>query len=270
MKKILVLFSIVCSGFAFSCKENATVFTLAQEKDLGLQVKTEIESTPAEYPILPRVGNEKAYQYVENIMYSILESKDVNHKKDFDWELTIINKNVLNAFASPGGKLFFYTGFLKYAESEAELAGVMAHEIAHSDRRHSTNTMTKSLGISVLIQIALGKDPGTLGSLVGALAQNGMDLRFSRKHEYEADEYSVRYLNSIRGTKTYDPTAIMDFFDHMKRDSLSTPNGNFEFLRTHPYDDNRKENVNKVWQKLGSPAGQKYTAEYTAFKQLLP
>ena len=270
MKKPLFYLSIILSCMTISCKENLTVFSINDEKNLGLQVSEEISSNTAEYPILPRSGNEKAYKYVEDIMNAILESKEVNHKKDFDWELTIINKDVLNAFASPGGKLFFYTGFLKYAESEAELAGVMAHEIAHSDRRHSTNAMTKSLGISVLLQVALGKDPGALANLVSTMAQNGASLQFSRKHEYEADEYSVRYLNSIRNVKAYDPMAIMDFFDHMKRDSLTSPNGRFEFLRTHPYDDNRKKNVREVWQKLGSPTGQKFEFEYAQFKTWLP
>lgn len=270
MKKLLFYLSIIFSCTIVSCKENLTVFSINDEKKLGLQVSEEISSNPSEYPILSRSGNEKAYKYVEDIMNAILESKEINHKNDFDWELTIIDKDVLNAFASPGGKLFFYTGFLKYAKSEAELAGVMAHEIAHSDRRHSTNSMTKSLGVSVLLQVALGKDPGTLASLVGALAQNGASLQFSRKHEYEADEYSVRYLNSIRSTKAYDPTSIIDFFDHMKQDSIGSPSGRFEFLRTHPYDDNRKENVMKVWKKLGSPTGQKFESEYAQFKTWLP
>ena len=270
MKKIFLYPSIVLSCMIMSCKENLTIFSINDEKNLGLQVAGEINGNPAEYPILPRSGNEAAYKYVEDIMNAILNSKEVNHKNDFDWELTLINKDVLNAFAAPGGKLYFYTGFLKYARSEAELAGVMAHEIANSDRRHSTNSMTKSYGISVLLQVALGKNPGTLAELASAIAQNGASLQFSRKHEYEADEYSVRYLNSIRNTKVYDPTAIMDFFDQMKADSLSTPNGNFEFLRTHPYDDNRKKNVMEVWQKLGSPTGPKYETEYADFKKLLP
>jgi len=270
MKKTFLYLSIVLSCMTVSCKKEVNIFSINDDKELGTQVTEEILNNPGEYPILDRTKYASVYQYVEGIMNTILESNLVDNKSKFDWELTIIEQNVLNAFAAPGGKLFFYTGFLKYAESEAELAGVMAHEIAHSDRRHSTATMTKVYGLQTLLSVVLGNNSGTLKEIAATLALNGAALQFSQKHEYEADEYSVKYLNSVRSIKAYDPMAITDFFDHMKRDSLSTPNGNFEFLRTHPYDDNRKANVKKVWEKLGSPAGEKYESQYTNFKTSLP
>ncbi|MDR0941294.1 MAG: M48 family metallopeptidase [Bacteroidales bacterium] len=271
MKKIFIYCCMVLSCFCISCGEDFNIFfSIDDEKALGLQVSEEIAADPTEYPILPRSGNEKAYQYVEDIMNAILNSNEVNHKDDFDWELTLINTPTLNAFAAPGGKLFFYTGFLKYATSEAELAGVMAHEIAHSDKRHSTESMAKEMGIAALLGIVAGENAGALAQLASQIAQTGMALKFSRAHEYEADEYSVRYLNSIRSYKEYDPIAILDFFDRMNEENLSEEDGKFEFLRTHPYDANRKENVHKIWQKLGSPTGQKFSAEYAQFKALLP
>ncbi|MCL2327009.1 MAG: M48 family metalloprotease [Bacteroidetes bacterium] len=272
MKKTFLYLSIVLSCMTVSCKKDFNpFFSLDQERQLGLQIADEIAANPTEYPILDSSSNVAAYKYVWDIMNTVLNSKEVNHKNDFKWRVTIINKDVLNAFAAPGGQLYFYTGFLKYATSEAEFAGVMAHEIAHSDRRHSTESMTKQQGIAFLLDIVAGKNASGLTQIVSSIAQTGAALQFSRKHEYEADEYSVRYLVSIaNANRTYDPTAIVDFFDQMKADSLSQPNGKFEFLRTHPYDDNRKENIMKVWQKLGSPAGQKYESQYAQFKALLP
>lgn len=272
MKKIVSYISIITFSLVIlGCGKDFNPFvSIAQEKELGNQVAAEIATDPTNYPVLPRSGNADAYEYVEGIMNAILESPEVNHRSKFDWELTLINAPVLNAFAAPAGKLYFYTGFLKYAESEAELAGVMAHEIAHSDRRHSTEAMTKQNGIAFLLSIVAGESAGNLAKLARSIAETGAALQFSRKHEYEADEYSVRYLNSIRNHKQYEPTAILDFFDRMQRDSLSEPSGRFEFLRTHPYDNNRKENVMKVWKKIGSPSGQKFETEYARFKALLP
>ncbi len=271
MKKNLILLIASLSCVIISCKKPFNPFiSLEEEKQLGVQVAGEIAADPTNYPVLPRTGNEEAYNYVQDIMNAILNSSEVNYKDEFDWELTLINAPVLNAFAAPGGKLYFYTGFLDYATSEAELAGVMAHEIAHSDRRHSTNSMAKQQGVAFLLNILTGNSENGLIQLANQIAQTGVALSFSRDHEYEADEYSVRYLTTIRSYKEYDPIAILDFFDQMKADSLTEPSGKFEFLRTHPYDDNRKKNVMKIWEKLGKPTGQKFTDEYARFKALLP
>lgn len=265
---ILLFTSILFS----SCSKDGdiNVFTVNDDISFGAQLDSTIIADPTEYPILSPIQYPEVYEYVENIKDLILQSSLIDYKTEFPWQLRIIDKDVLNAFAAPGGYIYFYTGFLKYCQSEAELAGVMAHEIAHADKRHSTETLTKQYGISILLSIALGNNPSQLEAIAAQLAMGGASLKFSRSHEYEADEFSLRYLNDIKNSRPYHPTAIVDFFDHMKADSLTTPTGNFEFLRTHPYDDNRKANINKIWVELGSPVGQKYEAEHAAIIAQLP
>lgn len=248
------------------------VFSVEDDIDLGRQCVEEIESSPSEYPILSRTKYASVYKYLEGIRDNILKSDKIENRDNFEWTVTVIDDDVLNAFVTPGGYIYFYTGLLRYMKSEAEVAGVMAHEIAHADRRHSTQAMTREYGLSFLFYIITGASDSDsyLAQIVASLAMNGASLSFSRKHEYEADEYSVRYLNSIKSTKNYQPTAIVDFFDRMKEDSLTESNGHFEFLMTHPYDDNRKENIYKIWKNLGSPEGSRFENSHAAMVAKLP
>lgn len=266
MKQILISTVVIVILGITSCSKDGDVnfFTVKDDVAFGAQLDSTILADPTEYPILNESQNPEVYTYVRGIMDKVLQSNEILYKDQFVWQVRVIDKDVLNAFAAPGGYLYFYTGFIKYCRSEAEFAGVMAHEIAHADRRHSTETLTKVYGIQILLSVLMGKNPSQLEQIAGVLATNGAALSFSRKHEYQADEYSLRYLNSIKQTRNYHPTAIIDFFDHMKEDSLTTPNGSFEFLRTHPYDDNRKANVDKIWKSLGSPTGSKFEAEHAA------
>lgn len=264
MKKISLLSIILL--LLISCSKDGNINFFSKKDDLafGAQLDSSILADPTEYPILSKPENQEVYEYVEGVMNRVLESDKILHRSEFKWQVRVIDRDILNAFAAPGGYLYFYTGFIKYCQSEAEFAGVMAHEIAHADRRHSTETLTKVYGIQILTSVLLGKNPSQLTEIAAVLATNGAALSFSRKHEYEADEYSLRYLHSIKEQKNYHPTAILDFFDQMKADSLTESSGRFEFLRTHPYDDKRRENVYKIWKSLGSPEGEHFSASHAA------
>ncbi len=268
--KLSFLFTSILLFTACSKDGNINVFSVQDDINFGAQLDSSILADPTEYPILQPNEYPEAYEYLNNIMNLIISSDEIYHKDVFPWRVRIVDRDILNAFAAPGGYIYFYTGFIKYAASEAELAGVMAHEIAHADLRHSTESLTKEYGLSTLLSILIGKDAGQLKQIASEMALGGASLKFSRKNEYEADEHSVRYLNSIRDAKKYDATSITDFFDRMQKDSLSEANGSFEFLRTHPYDDNRKENVNKIWAELGSPVGEKFTSEHQRVVATLP
>ncbi|HRW63507.1 MAG TPA: M48 family metallopeptidase, partial [Bacteroidales bacterium] len=163
------------------------------------------------------------------------------------------------------GKMYFYTGIIKFLDNEAEFAGVMAHEMAHADRRHTTNTMTKEYGFSLLLSALLGDDPSLLATIASDLAQGLGSLAFSRDHEYEADQYAVRYTDDGAGDYNYYPKGISAFFEKME--GQSTPP---EFLSTHPSPENRLEKINEFWVSIGSPGGESYAERYTDFKNSLP
>ena len=122
------------------------LFTIEDDIELGAQLDAEISSNPKEYgPILDAddPANAEAYDHLMTITDTLLASDDVQYRDDFVWELHIIDDDdVLNAFAAPGGYIYVYTGLIRYLDQEDHFAGVMGHEIAHADQRHSTQQLT--------------------------------------------------------------------------------------------------------------------------------
>ena len=267
MKKHITLYlSIFTIVIVSNCSKDGDInfFTVNQDKQFGEQVDS-LVNNDSEYKVLPRSGNADAYAFLDGMKNDILSSKEILYPDKFEWEITIIEDEVLNAFAAPGGKLFFYTGLMKYLDNSAELAGVMAHEIAHADRRHSTENMTKAYGFSILVSIVLGKDPSKLEEIVADMAQGLGSLAFSRKHEYEADEFAVRYTAETK----YTPTGVAGFFEKLEEEKESGSNTP-TFLSTHPSPDDRIEKIYETWVGLGSTQGGDYADEYATFKTLLP
>lgn len=219
------------------------LFSVQQDIELGKQVSSEIEGNPAEYPILDSASNVAAYRYIYGIRDRILETGKVKHKDDFAWQVRIVdNDSTLNAFCTPGGYIYFYTGIIKYLDNESQLAGVMGHEMGHADLRHSTRQMTKLYGIQVLINAALGQREALKKITTGLIG-----LKFSRSHETEADRISVEYLC---GTK-WPADGGAGFFEKIQAQGGSrTP----EFMSTHPSPSNRIENYH-TWAKESNCAG---------------
>ena len=125
-------------GIASGAAAQSRLPSIDFDEQIGADVEREILKDPKEYPILPKKGNEAVYNYLEKIKTNILNSGKVTHAKDFDWTLHVINDpNTINAFATPGGYIYTYTGLIHFVDNEAELAGIIAHEMAHADRRHS-------------------------------------------------------------------------------------------------------------------------------------
>ena len=233
-------------------------FTPEQDLEFGKQVHQEILSKPGEYPILPEKGNEEVYRYIRNMTNKILNTGKVNYKDEFAWEITIIDDGeTLNAFATPGGYIYVYTGLIKYLDSENQLAGVIGHEIAHAALRHSTRQMTKIYGFSALASIVTGKsDPSFVQQVVTQL----LSLRFSRSHETESDSHSVIYLC---GTE-YKADGAAGFFRKIEN-SERPP----EFLSTHPNPTNRVANIEGKAVELGCSGSQTNTSQHDRIKALL-
>ncbi len=258
----IIIFALFIVSIVSCDKETGfNLFTLQQDIEIGESMDSAIRADPVEFPILDPVANAGAYQFMNSMMQRILQSDYFVHENDFTYELTIINKDVMNAFAVPGGKLYFYTGLLKYLDNAANLAGVMAHEMAHVDRRHSSSQLSKYYGVDLILNAIFGDDQSQMEQIAVDLAGGLAALQFSRKDEYEADEYSIRYLDD---TDYYHPKGISGFFEKLKRDGHTGQT--FEFLSTHPSDDNRLANINEIWVSLGSPEGNYFESDYLEFK----
>jgi predicted Zn-dependent protease len=252
----------------FSCSkdDNAdntiNLFSIDDDIAFGQQMHDEINSNPADYPLLSESQFAEAYQHIYRIRDSILESGDLKYADKFTWEVDIIkNDTVLNAFCAPGGYICVYTGIIKYLDNEAQFAGVLGHEMAHADRRHSTDQLTKAYGIQLLLGILLGNNQSQLAQIAADLAAGVATLAFSRDAEYEADEYSVKYLYNT----AYDARGVGGFF--LKMDGSPQPP---EFLSTHPHPDNRYDKIIETWELLGGKVGGDFADSYNQFKSSLP
>jgi len=235
------------------------LFTIDQDRQLGAQVATEIDGNQKEYPLLDSASNKEVYAYLYKIRNTILNSGNVKHKDDFQWRLRIIkDDSTLNAFCTPGGYIYVYTGILKFLDNEAQLAGVLGHEIGHADMRHSTRQMTKLYGIDALISIVAGDR-----KLLKQVTEGIIGLKFSRDHETEADECSVRYLCPT----PYAADGGAGFFKKIQEMGGSkTP----EFLSTHPSPEGRIEHFENARIEQGCQGTNNFETEYKKMVAKLP
>lgn len=159
---------------------------------------------------------------------------------DYDWEFNLLENNEANAWCLSGGKVAVYTGILPYTQTEAGLATVMSHEIAHAIARHGAERTAQSqlmeYGLS-LGGLALDKNPNKELILMGVnVAGNvGVILPYSRKHESEAD-----YMGLLLMAKAgYDPNEAVKFWERMSAAGSGSQGGLSDFLSTHPSDEKR-------------------------------
>lgn len=245
----------------FSCNADGSgkmnLYTIEDDIELGRQLRDDIASDPETYPVLSETQYAEAYAHLYQIRDTILASGAVTHADDFDWELRIIHDDeTLNAFCAPGGYIYVYTGLIKFLSHEDNLAGVLGHEIAHADLRHSTQQLTQAFGVGVLFAILTGSDPGLISQITEAL----LNLSFSRADEREADEASVDYLCST----PYAADGTAGFFEQM--DGFEIP----QFLSTHPSSDTRVEDIIEYATTLECDLTLNPDANYQALIDALP
>lgn len=269
MKKNELILSIIISTaviFSFSgCKKGGlNIFTIDDDKAFGAQMEAEIAANPAQYPLLSKTAYASSYAYLENLKQQILNAGQLEHTNDFQWKLYIIqDDNTQNAFCTPGGYIYVYTGLIKYLDNASSLAGVIGHEMAHADRRHSTQQLTTQYGVSLLLSVVAGT---TNQAQIAEIVANLSLLAFSRDHEKDADAHSVIYLCPT----TYRADGAADFFEKIIASGAPQPPA---FLSTHPNPDNRVTNIHAKRTELGCTGNPVTTVEvndYAAFKASLP
>lgn len=213
-----------------------------QEETLGLQSYREIlsqsqtiESGP-EHNIVVRVAKR-------------LARATGNAAKDFKWQVSLIRSTQANAFCLPGGKIAVYTGILPHTKTEAGLAAVMGHEMAHAVARHGSQRLLRTTLAQTLMvgaQFSFSHmEPGqrqAVMAAIGAGAQYGVLLPFSREHESEADQMGLLYM----ARAGYDPREAIAFWERMSTAGGQQPP---EFASTHPSHASRIEQLREFMPK---------------------
>jgi predicted Zn-dependent protease len=197
-------------------------YSLEREIALGKQLAQEVERE-ARF-----VDDSVSAEYINRLAQNLGRNSDIK----IPVTAKLIDSSEVNAFALPGGFLFVNSGLVLKADTEAELASAMAHEIAHVAARHGTRQASRGqvINIASLPLIFLGGWAGLAVRQGAGLAVPLAFLKFSRAFEREADLLGLQYLYEAG----YDPTAFIDFFERMEAMEKKKPGTVSELFRSHP------------------------------------
>lgn len=170
---------------------------------------------------------------------------------EYEYNIHIFNNNMINAFALPGGNIMVSSGLIEQCEKAEELAAVLAHEIAHIEKKHLIGKLIKDLGLAIL----LSNDP----FLIGEVSHSAASTAYDRRKEKEADLFALDLMEK----SSIDPRVLGVFFRKLKDKDLDYDK-RFEMMMTHPHNDNRirmaleyelsesfkADSINIDWNKL--------------------
>ncbi len=237
---LLIGWLIACAVNPVTGKRQLMLLSESDEVALGQQTDAEVIATYGLY------DNTALTSYVNAIGQKMAK---ISHRPNLAYSFKVLDTDVVNAFAVPGGYVYVTRGILAYLNDEAELAGVLGHELGHVAARHTADNYTKQQ----LASIGL-----TLGSVlsekfrqyanIASFGVNMLFLKFSRDDERQADDLGVEYSSKV----LYDANRMATFFETLERmDKGSSSSGLPEWFSTHPNPVNRigaVRNKAKEWQ----------------------
>ena len=229
-------------------------YSQEQEQALGKQLSQEVEA-------VAKVLNDRVVSdYINTLGQRLVRYSDAK----IPFTIKVLDDDQVNAFALPGGYLYVNSGLILAAQTEAELAGVMAHEIAHVAARHGTKGATRSQ-IWNLASIPLVFVGGPVGMAIREISQIAVPmtfLKFSRGFEREADLLGLEYEYAAG----YDPAAFVDFFDRMNT-QRKKPNFMARAFATHPMNQDRVERAQKEIDTM-LPSLERYVVNTSEFVEM--
>jgi len=242
----LVLFSLgasACSVNPATGQRQLALISEAQEIEMGRQADGQIRQSLGLYP------DEEVQRYVSRLGHELAA---VSERPDLPWEFHVVDDPVVNAFALPGGYIYVTRGIMTHFNSEAELVGVLGHEIGHVTARHAVERISKAqlAGLGLGVAMIASEDFRQFGDL----AQLGLGLlflKFSRDDERQSDDLGLRYLTRAG----YDPDEMPETFVTLERVSQAHGGGGIPgWLATHPNPENRVDRLQAQISQL-PPAG---------------
>lgn len=249
LRFVAVLFAVNlagCSIFMMSPKE---------EIELGVQLRKQIE------PKLSMVNDAGVNGYIDNLGRQLWMKTPQGPVPP---RFHVIRDKELNAFAIPGGDVYVHTGTIQAAGDEAELAGVIAHELAHVSCRHGAQAMSRQQGASVFTAL-LGGAVGPSAQLAAQLLSSGAMFQYSQREENEADTIAVGTLDSLG----YDPMAMSSFFKRIRAKYGDRSIPVLNLFASHPPTAERMKNVQTLTNRLPPRERARPTAELNKVKQRL-
>lgn len=234
-----VLLAAGCDSSPYTERKQLIIIPESQERAMGAQAAREILSTEK----LSR--NQTQIDAVRRVGAKVAAASG---EKNMAWEFHVIdNDAVPNAFCLPGGKIFVYSGLFKYVQDEAQLATVVAHEVAHALARHGAERATMEMGAQLggaILNLVLSEEDPRLAQIASKVwgygSSLGVMLPYSRKQEYEADAIGLHLMAKVG----YDMNAALRFWENMRKNPQSPKV--LAFLSTHPTGEKRIEHIRKT------------------------
>jgi len=239
------------------------LFSKEQDMQLGDEAAAQVrkQMTVIHDPVLT--------DYVNKVGKRLAETQEAKGS-GFPFTFEVVADPSINAFALPGGHMFIHTGLLKAVDNEAQLAGVMGHEMSHVILRHGTSEATKAKMIELPAALAeqmAGKDSmmGKLAQMGIGLGANSMLLKFSRSAESQAD-LTGSHLMAESG---YNPVEMAHFFTKLSTPSGGLPGSVTEFLSDHPNPPNREKAIAQEARLLPTKEYGYETGEFREMKSIV-
>lgn len=246
----VLLAATLAAGTAPPAEAAFNVFSVEQDVEIGRQSAAQAERQ------LPILDDRSVDAYLNDIVRRLAAQAPGPR---FPYQIKAVNATDVNAFALPGGYLYVNRGLVEAARTEGELAGVLAHEMAHVALRHGTNQASKAYlaqaGLGILGGLIGGE--GRTGQIIGAVGGLGLNvlfLKFSRGAETEADVAAAQML----ARAGYDPVEMATFFDRLQGSRAP------EFLSSHPNPGNRAARVRQEAQRIGFRGGSRDSGQLAA------
>lgn len=234
-----VLAVLLSAGCGSSSGGGFNLVSLEEEWQLGNQLAADIARQ------MPLVQNASANAYITRLGQQLVSQTEM---RQLPWNFHIVDDPQVNAFNIPGGHVYVTTGLIGAADNASELAGVMAHEIAHGVERHATEQMTRQYGLSLLASIALGQDPAAYQQILAQVLGTGALASFGRDAERESDVLGTRYMFAAG----YNPEGMVTMFQELLSRRRSQPGAVSKFFSTHPLEESRIELVRSEIARLGA------------------
>lgn len=215
-----------------SCVPGINLVSEDDEWEMGRQIERDINEQ------VTLVTDAAIQNYVREMGTRIIRQTPMAGRS---WRFYVVRDGNINAFNAPGGLVYIHSGLIAEAGNASELAGVVAHEIAHGVARHGTQRLTRVYGLSVLASVVLGQDPGLVQQIAAQIVAGGAVAAFSRDMEREADRLGVRYMAAAG----YDPEGMASMFERLIAARQRQPGAVERFFSTHPLTEDRIRDVRR-------------------------
>ena len=241
-------------------KVQGSCATPQQDVELGRQAAGEAEKQ------FQMLNDSRSQDYLNRLGQSLAQNAPGER---FQYSFKLVNAGDINAFALPGGFTYVNRGTIEAARSEAELAGVMAHEIAHVALRHGTANVCKAqkyqAGVGILGAIFGNGVGGQIANIGGSVLAGGLLMKNSRAFETDADILG----SQIMARAGYDPNAMADFFETLRGEQSREPGKLEKWFSDHPQPADREARIRTEAQQIGSRGSNREVGGFTDIKRML-